>query len=586
MAKSNFNFNVFAEKEKLRNNGSNFTNWFRNLRIILSGGQKDYVLGKALGDPPAAIAPADEKVVYQSRKDDYGVIKSTMLFAMEPELQNRFEDYPGPFEILEELKTMFQTQARFERYEISKKFFNYKMEEGSSVSEHAIKMSGYTQRLEQLDCNIPEELKIDTPSYKSFVVDHNQIGSTDMIAGLFAKMKVAEVNIKKNNHVLMVNKPPTFKKGKGARKPFKKGGGKRVAPAEKKLKSGPKPDTECFYCKDKGHWKCNCPKYLADKKAGTIKGIFDIHVIDVFLTSPRCSAWVFDTGSVANICNSKQELRNRRRLARDEVTMRVGNGSRVDVMAVGTLSLVLPSGLVLNLNKCYLVPALSMNIIYGSCLMQDGYSFKSENNGCSIYMNKIFYGHAPLKSGLFLMNLDSSDTHIHNVEVKRCRVDNDSATYLWHCRLGHIGIKRMKKLHTDGLLESLDYESLGTCEPCLMGKMTKTPFSGTMERATDLLEIIHTDVCGPMNVEARGGYRYFLTFTDDLSRYGYIYLMKHKSETFEKFKEFQSEVENHRNNKFAAQIPWPWLIAFAHFLFSFVREPYQIAPVHFGMFQF
>ena len=70
-----------------------------------------------------------------------------------------------------------------------------------------------------------------------------------------------------------------------------------------------------------------------------------------------------------------------------------------------------------------------------------------------------------------------------------------------------------------------------------------------MERASDLLEIIHTDLCGPMRIEARGGYRYFLTFTDDLSRYGYIYLMKHKSETFEKFKQFQSEVENHRNKK-------------------------------------
>ena len=157
-------------------------------------------------------------------------------------------------------------------------------------------------------------------------------------------------------------------------------------------------------------------------------------------------------------------------------------------------------------------------------------------------MNKTFYGHTPNENGL--LDLDSSDTHIHNVEAKRCRVDNDSATYLWHCRLGYIGVKRMKKLHTDGLLESLD-----TCEPCLMGKMTKTPFSGTMERATDLLEIIHTDVCGPMNIEPRGGYRYFLTFTDDLSRYGYTYLMKHKSETFEKFKEFQSEVENHRNKK-------------------------------------
>ena len=62
-----------------------------------------------------------------------------------------------------------------------------------------------------------------------------------------------------------------------------------------------------------------------------------------------------------------------------------------------------------------------------------------------------------------------------------------------------------------------------------------------MERASDLLEIIHIDVCGPMSVEARSGYCYFLTFTDDLSRYGYVYLMKHKSETFEKFKEFQSE---------------------------------------------
>ena len=116
-------------------------------------------------------------------------------------------------------------------------------------------------------------------------------------------------------------------------------------------------------------------------------------------------------------------------------------------------------------------------------------------------------------------------------------------------RFGHIGVKRMKKLHKNGLLESLGYESLDACEPCLMGKMTKTLFSGTMERATDLLEIIHTDVCSPMSVEAHGRYHCFLTFTDDLSRYGYIYLMKHKSEAFEKFKEFQSEVENHRDEK-------------------------------------
>jgi hypothetical protein len=87
-------------------------------------------------------APTDEKAIYQSRKDDYNVIKSTMLFAMEPVLQNRIEEISGPSEILEELKTMFQTQACSERYAISEKFFNCKMEEGSSISEHAIKMSG------------------------------------------------------------------------------------------------------------------------------------------------------------------------------------------------------------------------------------------------------------------------------------------------------------------------------------------------------------------------------------------------------------------------------------------------------------
>jgi hypothetical protein len=161
------------------------------------------------------------------------------------------------------------------------------MDEGSSVSDHAIKMSSYTQCLEQLDGKIPEELKIDKvlqslpPSYKGFAVTHNQIGTTDTITDLFAKMKATKVDIKKDNHVLTVNKTTSFKKAKGAKGSFKKGSGKRVAPTEKKLKSGPKSDTECFYCKDKGHWKCNCPKYLADKKADTIKGIFDIHVIDV-----------------------------------------------------------------------------------------------------------------------------------------------------------------------------------------------------------------------------------------------------------------------------------------------------------------
>src|SRR3954462_2712294 len=107
----------------------------------------------------------------------------------------------------------------------------------------------------------------------------------------------------------------------------------------------------------------------------------------------------------------------------------------------------------------------------------------------------------------------------------------------------------MKKLHDDGLLTSFDLESLETCESCLLGKMTKTPFAKSCERASDLLGLVHSDVCGPMSTTARGGYEYFITFTDDLSRYGYIYLMKHKSEAFEKFKEFQNEAQNQLGKK-------------------------------------
>ena len=65
-----------------------------------------------------------------------------------------------------------------------------------------------------------------------------------------------------------------------------------------------------------------------------------------------------------------------------------------------------------------------------------------------------------------------------------------------------------------------------------------------MARAKDLLEIIHSNVCGPFGEMARGGFIYFITFIDDLSKYGHWNLMKHKSESFEKFKEFKAKVEN------------------------------------------
>ena len=83
-------------------------------------------------------------------------------------------------------------------------------------------------------------------------------------------------------------------------------------------------------------------------------------------------------------------------------------------------------------------------------------------------------------------------------------------------------------------------------------EMTKSRFNKKGERASDLLGLIHTDVCGPLSILARGDYSYFVTFTDDFSRYGYVYLMRHKSETFEKFKGFKHEVQNQLGKRIKA----------------------------------
>ena len=73
--------------------------------------------------------------------------------------------------------------------------------------------------------------------------------------------------------------------------------------------------------------------------------------------------------------------------------------------------------------------------------------------------------------------------------------------------------------------------------------MTKMPFKAKGNRATIQLELVHTDLWGPMSIQARGGYEYFITFTDDYSRYGYVYLMRPKSEAFDKFLEYKAEAE-------------------------------------------
>ncbi|KAL0293577.1 UNVERIFIED_CONTAM: hypothetical protein Scaly_3139000 [Sesamum calycinum] len=194
----------------------------------------------------------------------------------------------------------------------------------------------------------------------------------------------------------------------------------------------------CAYCREKGQWKRDCPNLSSDQ------GMF---VVEVNMVTNSAS-WVLDKGCGAHICNELQVLQSCRKLSKDEVVLRLGDGKAVTTEAVVIINLVV------------------------SDHMKDGSS------------------------------------HL----------------------LGHISQDRMKRLVDSKSLEIDNLDNLPACEPCLKGKMTKKPFVGQGKLANGLSDLIHRDIRGPLNTQARSGFSYFITFIDDHSRHGYVYLMWYKSE--------------------------------------------------------
>ncbi|KAK1646087.1 hypothetical protein QYE76_063892 [Lolium multiflorum] len=136
---------------------------------------------------------------------------------LESDLQKRFEHH-DPHELMKELKAIFETHAAVECYEASKQFFSCMMEEGSSVSEHMLAMTGHAKKLGDLGIVIPNRLGINRvlqslpPSYKNFVMNYNMQNMNKELPELFGMLKAAEIEIKKEHQVLMVNKTTSFKK--------------------------------------------------------------------------------------------------------------------------------------------------------------------------------------------------------------------------------------------------------------------------------------------------------------------------------------------------------------------------------------
>jgi len=315
----NISLRTMLDKDRL--NYNNFMDWYRSLRIVLKQEKLSYIIDDPIPDEPN-IEDVDAYNGWLKYQEDSVQVSCLMLGTMIPEIQKDFELH-GAYDMLVQLKEMFLTQARVERFETVRALHGCRMDDSQSVSSYVLKMKSHIDRLERLNCPVSKELATDlilnglTKRFETFVMNYNMNGWDKSIGELHGMLKTAEASMgKKVSPVLMINEggkkrhqpDPKANVAKGKGRIKGKGKGKaKVEPSKPKAKKPKVAENDpCFGCGEIGHWMRNCPTYLKELKAkrdaGQTSGtIFMIH-IDLNVISSN--TWVLDTGCGTHICNS------------------------------------------------------------------------------------------------------------------------------------------------------------------------------------------------------------------------------------------------------------------------------------------
>ncbi|GKC75611.1 retrotransposon protein, putative, ty1-copia subclass, partial [Tanacetum coccineum] len=364
----------------------------------------------------------------------------------------------------EELKSMFKKQAGVERFDLIQTFHACKQEEGKPVAAYVLKMKGYMDQLERLGYVLPQDLSVGlilnglTSDFAGFVKNYNMHNMGKIIGELHAmliedekglpkKAKTPQIMVIRSGKIQKANKKSLKAKDKG--KANGKGKDKQVYIPKPK---NPKPTGKEHPAKDDTWHHC------------------------------------------------REGLRGARKLEQRALYFYMGNGVRAQVEAIESFDLVLPNGLVICLDNCHHAPTITRGVVSVHRLVEKGFVQCFTDYEILVSKNDVLYFNVILRDGIYeidMHNLVPNVNSIYNVSTKRAKHNFDS-TYLWHCRLVHISKKRIEKVQHEGLLKSTDDDSFDQCVSCLSGKMTRKSFPHRPERATDLLGIIHTDVCGPL----------------------------------------------------------------------------------------
>lgn len=294
----------------------------------------------------------------------------------------------------------------------------------------------------------------------------------------------------------------------------------------------------CYKCKQPGHFMSKCPNKFSKTEE---KYAFSA----VFLSGKySINDFYLDSGASRHMSPNESLFTNKRTANISEII--VANQQKLSVKHSGDIDIttsVNQKYFNITVNDVLCVPNLSTNLLSVSELISRGNRVSFSNYGCSIYTrdNKLV-ATADLINGVYKLNL----------KAEQCMLTTCDSSELWHRRLGHINsqdLNKMKHCVNGLMLKGSATIDKSNCIICCEGKQTRLPFSTTGTRSKRLLEIIHGDVCGPMEVMSIGGSKYFLLLVDDFSRMSFVYFIKSKSDVFQFFKQFKTSVEKQLGRK-------------------------------------
>jgi len=195
----------------------------------------------------------------------------------------------------------------------------------------------------------------------------------------------------------------------------------------------------------------------------------------------------------------------------------------------------------IKLNDAMLVPALRNNLMSVSTITDNGYKVTFDKYRATIKRSD---GSTALtatkRNQLYVVDEMKNQTMVtQNV--------NDDKLTRWHQRYGHLNIPDLKKLKVRDIVKGIEFSTTTNkfqCDVCDLNKIHVQPFQPSKHRETEVLSLVHSDICGPMNVESLGGSRYFVTFIDDYSRYTEVTMLHKRSDVLKAFKNYKRRVEN------------------------------------------